>query len=78
MTELVSPDPQVSVRHQCELLDLCRSSYYYTCCPESPENLALMRRIDEMFLHTPSSAAGKWCVSCGATASMPGVTGSAA
>jgi putative transposase len=53
LSELISPDPQVSVRHQCELLDLCRSSYYYQCCPETEENLALMRRLDELHLEHP-------------------------
>src|SRR5208337_4233167 len=53
LQELVSPDPQVSVRHQCELLELCRSSYYYQCCPETEENLALMRRLDELHLEHP-------------------------
>jgi len=51
--ELIGPDPQVSVRRQCELLDLCRSSYYYRCCPETEENLALMRRLDELHLAHP-------------------------
>jgi putative transposase len=51
--ELVAPDAKVSVRHQCELLDLCRSSYYYQPCPETPENLALMRRLDELHLDHP-------------------------
>ena len=50
---MVGPDAQVSVRHQCDLLDLCRSSYYYQCCPETPENLALMRRLDELHLDHP-------------------------
>jgi putative transposase len=53
LSELVNPDPQVSVRHQCELLDLCRSSYYYQCCPETEENLALMRRLDQLHLDHP-------------------------
>ena len=51
--ELVSPDPKVSVRHQCELLELCRSRYYYQCRPETAENLALMRRLDELHLAHP-------------------------
>ena len=50
---LVSPDPRLSLRHQCELLELCRSSYYYAACPETPENLALMRRLDELHLEHP-------------------------
>ena len=53
MQELISPDAKVSVRHQCELLDLCRSSYYYQCAPETEENLALMRRLDELHLEHP-------------------------
>jgi len=51
--ELVSPDPKVSVRHQCQLLELCRSGYYYQCAPETAENLALMRRLDELHLEHP-------------------------
>jgi putative transposase len=50
---LLGPDPKVSLRHQCELLDLCRSAYYYEPCPESQENLALMRRLDELHLEHP-------------------------
>ena len=52
-TELISPDARVSLRHQCELLDVCRGRYYYQCCPESEENLALMRRLDELHLKHP-------------------------
>jgi putative transposase len=53
LQELISPDPKVSVRHQCELLALSRSSYYYQCAPETEENLALMRRLDELHLEHP-------------------------
>jgi len=53
LQELVSPDPKVSVRHQCELLELCRSGYYYQCAPETEANLALMRRLDELHLEHP-------------------------
>jgi putative transposase len=49
----VPGDPEWSVRRQCELLDLSRSSYYYEPVVESPENLQLMRIIDEQFLKTP-------------------------
>jgi hypothetical protein len=45
--------PQLSVRQQCELLGLNRSSWYYEPMGESAENLALMRRIDEQYLKTP-------------------------
>ena len=38
---------------QCELVGLARSSCYYRPTDESPENLALMRAIDEQYLRTP-------------------------
>jgi putative transposase len=42
-----------SVRRQCELLRVCRSGLYYVPTPASPEELALMRRIDELHLNHP-------------------------
>jgi putative transposase len=45
--------PKLSVRRQCQLLNLNRSSYYLTPAVESAENLALMRRIDELHLKCP-------------------------
>src|SRR6516162_3566147 len=57
-TDLKRPliDPlnnHLSIRRQCELLDLNRSSYYLPPAVESEENLRLMRLIDEQFLNTP-------------------------
>ena len=43
----------LSVSRQCELVSISRSSFYHTPRGESPENLALMRRIDELFLKYP-------------------------
>jgi len=43
----------LSVSRQCRLLSISRSSFYYAPRAESPENLALMRRIDELFLKYP-------------------------
>jgi putative transposase len=43
----------LSVRRQCELLGLNRSSWYYRPAGESAENLQWMRRIDEQYLKTP-------------------------
>ena len=63
LPELIGPDPQVSVRHQCELLELSRSSYYYQCAPETAENLALMRRLDELHLEHPVYGSRKLTVS---------------
>ena len=43
----------MSVRQQCELLGLNRSTAYYAPAEETEENLWLMRRIDEQYLRTP-------------------------
>ena len=43
----------MSVRRQCELLGLSRSTLYYEPAPEAPENLALMRLIDEQYTARP-------------------------
>jgi putative transposase len=43
----------MAITHQCELLDLCRSSQYYQPKPVSQANLKLMRRIDELHLAHP-------------------------
>lgn len=43
----------LSIRRQCELLGLSRSSWYYEPAGESAENLQWMRRIDEQYLATP-------------------------
>jgi len=44
---------KLSVREQCELLGLNRSTAYYKPVTETEENLWLMRRIDEQYLQTP-------------------------
>jgi len=43
----------LSIRRQCELLELNRSSYYYQPATESKLNLELMKLIDEQYLKTP-------------------------
>ncbi len=45
--------PDLSLSRQCEVLSISRSSVYYAAKGESPANLALMRRIDELFLKYP-------------------------
>jgi putative transposase len=44
---------QLSVRQQCVLLGLPRSSLYYEAVPAGVAELALMRRLDEQYLRTP-------------------------
>jgi len=51
---LVEPaHPELSVRRQCELLGLSRSSLYYEPAQETAENLRLMRLIDEEYTAHP-------------------------
>lgn len=45
--------PKLSVRRQCTLLSLARSTLYYQPCGESAETLKFMELIDEQFLKTP-------------------------
>ena len=49
----IEPCTELSLRQQCELVGLSRSGYYYEPVPESEENLALMRRLDELNLAHP-------------------------
>ena len=44
---------KLSVVRQCEILELARSTAYYAPKPNSGEDLALMRRIDELHLEYP-------------------------
>jgi putative transposase len=52
--ELIEPIEQPSIRHQCELLEISRGAYYYQPCPETEQNLALMRVLDELHLKHPA------------------------
>ncbi len=45
--------PGPSLSRQCRLLSISRSSFYYAPKGESPSSLALMRRIDELFMKHP-------------------------
>jgi putative transposase len=44
---------ELSVRYQCELLGVCRSSLYYTLSVETDGNLEILRFIDVQYLKTP-------------------------
>jgi putative transposase len=51
---LIEPShARVSIRKQCALLGLARSSCYYRAKGESAANLALMRQIDELYTRWP-------------------------
>jgi putative transposase len=54
LRQLVEPGhAQLSLRQQCQLLGLPRSSLYYSAQPVDEEDLALMRLLDEQYLRTP-------------------------
>ena len=45
--------PQLSVRTQCKLLGVARSSLTYAAVAESPEDLRIKRLLDEIYLIDP-------------------------
>jgi len=51
--------PGLSMKRQCELLELPRPLYYHRPETESDENLALMRVIDGAYRRFRSSGAGR-------------------
>lgn len=54
MRQLIDSDhQQLSLRRQCQLLGLARSSFYYEPRPESESDLLLMRLLDEQYTRTP-------------------------
>ena len=56
---LIDPGHEaLSIRRQCELLDLPRSTFYYLPATETEENLQLMRLLDEQYLQTPFYGSG--------------------
>ena len=60
---------ELSVSRQCRLLGLSRSSVYYTPRGESAESLALMRRMDALWLEYPFYGS-RQMARCQATSSL--------
>ena len=54
LRKLVDTEHVLSVRHQCDLLEIHRSGLYYKPCEEKPENLKIMRLMDEHYLAHPT------------------------
>jgi hypothetical protein len=46
-------DPDLSIATQCRLLKIARSTLYYQAAPMHPDDLALMRRMDELYTKWP-------------------------
>jgi putative transposase len=69
---MVAPThPKLSVRRQCELLRVSRSGLYYEPVPTSAEELALMRRIDELHLKHPFYGSRLVSSRCAARGTIP-------
>ena len=52
--ELIQPeDLEFSVERQCDLIELSRSSYYFTSRPESAFNLSVMKIMDKLYTDHP-------------------------
>ena len=54
LRKLVDAEHELSVRKQCELLTIYRSGLYYKPRGEKPENLEIMRIMDEHYLKHPT------------------------
>jgi putative transposase len=52
-TMITRDHPELSLSRQCRLLSISRSWFYFAPKGETQENLALMRRIDALFLKYP-------------------------
>ncbi|MDZ7739602.1 MAG: IS3 family transposase [Bacteroidales bacterium] len=53
--ELVDNEDELSVRKQCDLLSIHRSGLYYMPLGEKPENLEIMRLMDEHYIKHPTA-----------------------
>jgi len=51
---MIRPEASVSISEQCRILRVSRSTYYYKPQGESEENLAIMQRIDELYMDNPA------------------------
>lgn len=54
-------ESKISIRGQCELLGLCRSTVYYQPMPVSEADLRLMNRTDEIFTKYPFFGSRRIC-----------------
>ena len=54
LRDMVDSEEQLSVRTQCELLGINRSSLYYNTVGETSENIKIMRLLDAHFMEHPT------------------------
>jgi hypothetical protein len=50
---MINPDHELSISRQATILEISRSSVYYTPTPVSPADLELMKAIDRLHLEAP-------------------------
>ena len=50
---IIEKNEKISIKEQCELLEISEFTYYYQPQMESVENLNLMRIMDELYLEHP-------------------------
>ncbi|MCK5840377.1 MAG: IS3 family transposase [Bacteroidales bacterium] len=55
LREIADPIHKLSIRDQCDLLEIHRSGLYYKPVGESQENLKMMRLMDEHYLKHPTA-----------------------
>ena len=53
--QLIDKTASLSIRQQCELLNLCRASYYFKPQGEKTENLEMMSLMDQYILEDPTA-----------------------
>ncbi len=51
---MIDPIHDLSIKRQCNLLELNRSTAYYKPVGESKENLAVMKKLDELYIERPT------------------------
>ncbi len=54
---MIDRKSRLPIKRQCRILGLARSTPYYSARPVSDDNLALMRRLDELHLELPFAGA---------------------
>ena len=72
---MIDRSHELPLTRQAQILKLSRSSLYYRPRPVSAEDLAIMRRIDELHLDIRSRAAGCCATCCAARASRSAASG---
>ncbi len=58
---MIDKENNVSIARQCKLLDLARSTFYYSPTPTSERDLKLMRQIDEIHMELPFYGSRRIC-----------------